>query len=513
MSNKAKDTLFELIQNLSKSEKRYFKVFASRHVLGEQNNYTILFDFIENLSEYDEQKIMEAFKGEAFLNKFSITKKRLYDQIISSLDNFYSSSSSDAQIFKLISSAEILFQKALYQQSVKQLKSAEKLAAKYHKYNLLAEINLKLKRIYETQGQTSEKEIQSLMEKDLAHHSKSLTYDKLWNIKQRLFHLLNSKGISRNDSQWLEFNNIIDELAKEEQDLDLYIDSEYLVHHIQSAYHFATNSYTACLEHLLKNVTLLETQGDEIQDKNSKYLSTLTNAIYLAFRLKENALLLSLRKKLKALADAHVLIDQSAKNEDFHIKLFSSYYSIELTILLMEGKIDAALKVLPIVEKGITTYQEKLTESRKAFFAFKIAAVHFANHDFHQALKYINQLLNNQDLDQQEDMVSFAHLMALLIHLEIKNTDLLPYVLRSTLRFLKSRNRLYEFEQVFMKFINKLVKLDSELDREEQWSKFYLELAKNTDEQMQRVSFEYFDFIQWAKAKAERKSYKMLLQA
>lgn len=38
MSNKASDSLHRLIKSLTKPEKRYFKVFSSRHVIGDQNN-------------------------------------------------------------------------------------------------------------------------------------------------------------------------------------------------------------------------------------------------------------------------------------------------------------------------------------------------------------------------------------------------------------------------------------------------------------------------------------------
>jgi len=38
--------LFDLIRSLSQSEKRYFKVYASKHVIGKENNYVRLFEAI-----------------------------------------------------------------------------------------------------------------------------------------------------------------------------------------------------------------------------------------------------------------------------------------------------------------------------------------------------------------------------------------------------------------------------------------------------------------------------------
>ena len=77
MSTKVNESLHELIKYLSKSEKRYFKIVSSRHTIGEENNYILLFDYLERQEIYDEEKLFEYFKGEAFLNKFSVTKKKI----------------------------------------------------------------------------------------------------------------------------------------------------------------------------------------------------------------------------------------------------------------------------------------------------------------------------------------------------------------------------------------------------------------------------------------------------
>lgn len=38
-----KDDLFELIQSLTKTEKRYFKIYASRHIIGEEKKIYLTF--------------------------------------------------------------------------------------------------------------------------------------------------------------------------------------------------------------------------------------------------------------------------------------------------------------------------------------------------------------------------------------------------------------------------------------------------------------------------------------
>ena len=53
----ASDELHKLIKSLTQSEKRFFKIYASRHIIGEQNNYVQLFDVIASQKKYNEEAI------------------------------------------------------------------------------------------------------------------------------------------------------------------------------------------------------------------------------------------------------------------------------------------------------------------------------------------------------------------------------------------------------------------------------------------------------------------------
>jgi hypothetical protein len=508
MSNSTKDTLHELIKYLTKSEKRYFKVYASRHILGDENNYIVLFDFIAKQEVYDEEAIFKHFKGEAFLNKFSISKKRLYDQIISALDNFHNTNSIDSQIYRLLSGAEILYKKSLYNQSLKQLISAKKIAQKHHKYNLLSEINYKMKQVYESQGNLDLTIISELLKEDESFHQKSLTFDTYWNVKSRLFQLLNSKGTSRSEEDLTNFKSIIDALLNKSTETERYFETIYLYNHIYSAYYFAINSYENCFSFLKQNITLIEKDSFAIKDRPNVYLSVLTNAIYVAYHLKKNEDLSELQEKLKNFSENETL----ETNEDLKIKLFSSLYSIEITLLILAGKIDAAVNLVPIIEDGLNLHDEKLTEKRKAFLHFKIASVFFYKTDYSKALKHINQILQNSSIDQQEELVSMAHILNLLIHLEQHNDVLIPYVIRNTQRYFKTRNRLFEFENTFLKFMSKMSKVKHLIEQEELWVELSEELNKMNISSFQHIVFEYFDFISWTKAKAARLSMEEIIK-
>jgi hypothetical protein len=203
---------------------------------------------------------------------------------------------------------------------------------------------------------------------------------------------------------------------------------------------------------------------------------------------------------------------QSDTNEDLKIKLFSSIYSIELTILTLKGDFNQALKLIPLIQEGLRLYDDKLTPSRKAFLHFKIAIVYFITDDFHAALKWINQILNDSSIDSQEDIVAFAQIVSLLIHFEMKNESLLPYAMKGVLRYLKARNRMYSFESIFLKFIHKVNKTKDIFQQETLFEELYSEISFLKEDHLQALAFEYFDFILWAEAKMKRISLPELIQ-
>jgi hypothetical protein len=111
------DELARLIQSLSKSEKRYFKLFTGLQT-GEKG-YLRLFDAIDKLGDYDEKKIRKIFEGEDFLKRLPAVKNYLYGQILKSLRVINSGNTVDSQLREMMEDAAILYDKCLYKQCAK----------------------------------------------------------------------------------------------------------------------------------------------------------------------------------------------------------------------------------------------------------------------------------------------------------------------------------------------------------------------------------------------------------
>lgn len=509
MSSKVNNALFDLIHSLTKSEKRYFKLMSSRHAIGGENNYIVLFDAIDKQTAYNEEKLFKVFKGEAFLNRFSITKKRLYDHILTSLDSFHRINSTEAQLHNMLHSFEILFEKSLYDQSRRVLRSAEKLAEKNEMHEILLLIAKKERKLIETEGNelVSNDRINHISTKLNNSISSVLLLEKVWNVKSQLFVLLAKKGIARNVDEIQAFSAICEPILKEiEVDNETAVEIQYLMFHTLSAYYYAIGDMDRSFDQLRANLSLFEREKGKLMIEANKQVSVFTNAIYVADRLgfhKESVHYLTQLKKFS---------NSIAPNEDLAIKLFSSVSSIEFSLCIRKGDFVSANKIAEKVEVQLTLFDSKITPLRKAFLEFKMAVTAFGSQDYSKALFWVNQILNNAELDKTEDIVGFTQLLDLLIHIELNHDKLLPYSLKSTMRFFKTRNRLYDFEKMFLQFIGKLIKCEDRFEIENLWQELYNDLATITDNTFESIVLEYFDFKSWAESKLTQKSFNSVVQ-
>ncbi|MBC8034846.1 MAG: hypothetical protein H7Y03_11915, partial [Chitinophagaceae bacterium] len=120
MPNRNTDPLFQLVKSLEKSEKRNFKLYATRNSSGEELKSIQLFDALDKMNEYDEDLLLRknpAIKKQQISNM----KAHLYRQILSSLRLLNNTDNIDILLHEQMDYARILYNKGLYLQSLKVL--------------------------------------------------------------------------------------------------------------------------------------------------------------------------------------------------------------------------------------------------------------------------------------------------------------------------------------------------------------------------------------------------------
>ena len=139
-----------------------------------------------------------------------------------------------------------------------------------------------------------------------------------------------------------------------------------MYHHILSAYYYATGDMAESLFHLEVNLDGIDKESLVKRVEGNKYISALTNAIYIADKIGEH------RKSVQYLSALKEFALTTKSNEDLSIKLFSSISSIELSIYLRKGDFEKANVTAQKVTDKLQKYGDKIVPVRRAFLEYKM---------------------------------------------------------------------------------------------------------------------------------------------
>ena len=494
MSNKASNQLFLLIKSLSKQEKRYFKIFSSRHS-SDNNNYFTLYQIIAQQEDYDEEKVIEKLKDQQFVNRLSIAKTRLYDQLLKSLNAYHSNKTIDSELFFILQSLEVLFHKALYKASWKKLQRGLKLAKKYEKHELVLQLFKWEHKLLEKENYESlEADNLDLMwstENSVVEQIK--IYNKLWFIKSKIFKTLFYNG-SRSKKNigmvHLFLKKNIDSIDKN----DLSVRSKFLMHHIYSAYFYSINELKKSYDQLKHNLDLMERFPWMFVDNPYSQISLVSNMAFIGFKLRKhqdiNPLLIKLKDLKKTAEDSDV---------NLHIRWFYSFYSIYLAVQSEKRPIEINEFEINQIYKGLEKFRDKLPTFRRLDLQFALSVYYFKAGETRTALRGVHSILNELSSKLNPEMFYAARFFYLVVLLEMDKIDYLNVAWTSTKRSLLSNKNLIPESLILKEFFNQVCK-NGHPDL------FVLleKLITDMDNLKSNHCIEYFDFKKWAIDKKER---------
>ncbi len=437
-----KELLFQLICSLTKSEKRYFKLFVNKEK--GHFNYLKLFDAIAAQTEYDEAALRKQFEGETFIRQMHVTKNYLRKLILKSLRNFHTNLSKDAALKEALRNVEILYHKELYSHALEELKRAKKLASRYELLTGLAEAahwERKLEQAVRPHAYPTFKEA-------LRHEKEALNllYNRheFWlEAVQTSELLLAGKPLPPPATALQHPENAHTLEAK-----TLFYNSLYL-RHLNAG---ESEKAEQALRTLLR---LMEADKVRQKEEPGLYVSTLNNLVsFLVFN--------------KAYKEALRLI-QSAKDlyEDWRItsenrtllKQIMRTYNIELEIYRDTRSFAEHASFIAATERFLKINEQKLPKIYLSSFWFQLASIHFMAKNYSASLQSINRFLNARFKIDDPNLQVQARMLNLMIHLEQKNLMVLRYHVDSTRRFVKKVKDMQEFEKILLRFFRKIGRL------------------------------------------------------
>lgn len=497
--------LFQLIKSLSKQEKRYFKLFATRHVIGEQNKYVKLFNAIDKQLEYNEDKIKRKFSEETFIKQLHVTKNYLYKLILSSLRQYHESKSEDP-FPVMIRNAQLLFKKGLIKQSEKILTKAMKIAVENEQFLQVLEVYRWRHHIIHNRNDLNglEQYVNVDFQKELNFLDSYRNYLEFQLLHDKIFiPYWKSGGIRKKEEREIYNSLFADPLYQDVENAKSF-NARMFYHNARFLYYFQIGELEKCLEHMQEQVFMFEQLAPE-QRKGSKeanYHSSLINLYIIQKQLHRYQEGLDNLRKLRSIPTS----TSALKN-----RLVTRSYNLEVDLYISTGQFRQGVSNLRGFIQELQTYEKQLQSQHRLGLYYNLAYLNFGAGKFTAALDWINQLLDEPDVRTREDLYAFGRILNLFIHYELGNDQLLEYIVKSTYRFLSKRKRLYKTESVILKFIKKYPNWSTNREIMNGFKELYTELSTLKNEELEAKAFEYFDFLSWLESKLEKKDFETVL--
>lgn len=440
---KSKEDLFQLVQAMSKAEKRYFTLDAQKSGR-ESARYLELFRDISDMEEYDEAKLRDRFG-----KNLPSDKGYLYDAILRSMRDYRSANSRSARIKEMILDARYLYERGLYGQSEGRLREAKAMAKELGDHLALLEINKEESKIaYEVKGKNYRQTIEELIldkEDEVALMMEEYKYlDSCYRLLGEL-------------TQRFQYNHDADKNMLREK-FGFLEKPETIVKSIQAErrYYQDLAMYNQLLGQTDK-VFLYYSKVMEWWDNNPKYkdeefyrfIIDVSNFLYALFKKEQYQHIPDLLNKLDRENPVY-----------FHdrAKLFQKVSVNKLMYYINTGAVDQLEKLEPDIEAGMNKYGIN-PESVSAIIG-NLAIGLFIIEKYPKCEVWCRKLIKSSaKMKPKLDIQKGIHLLNLIAVLESGNLDKLENAIRSISRFL---HQIYEgktdgFEFSVLSYIRDLV--------------------------------------------------------
>jgi len=489
---------------MTKSEKGYYKKFAEKHTSSE-NSYIILFDAIDELKEFDEEKLKEKLKNKSLARQLPVYKNYLYQHILKSLYLYSSGKNISSQIRELINNINILNKRGLYNQSRKLIKKAKELVYANEMDLFTLEI-LHLERAIDMITTASQNRYDSTISN---YNDEIQILDKIRNVSHYLklsnlaLSMVEKLGMLRNKKNEEDFEELLKDPYLISEDNATYHLSKILYNHVYANYYLAKSDIKNTYKYISRELFLIESRPEKIKINPKDYILMLQNVMYLANELSLNNDVYTAINKLRAL------------KKDFGKKLsrpleqiiFTRTANMELAMMLRNRNFDEAEALIGETERSLDKFKDEIDDAERLTIVYKIAYIYYIIGSYDSALKRTTAIINDQNNQARADVLSFTYILNLVIHLELGNIELLEYTIRTTYNFLKKRNKLYKVETLFMNLLKKLLDYASYNDIKDACHEFKYNLSQIISDEFEKAAFVYFDFDSWAESKITKKKF------
>ena len=497
MPNRSVDTVFQLVKTLEKSEKRNFKLYATRNSQAESLKVIALFDALDKMSEYDEAVLLKKTPG-IKKQQLSNLKAHLYRQILSSLRLLRDDQSIEIQLHEQMGFARILYNKGLYLQSLRILDKMKEMARAHNQSSFLLQaifFEKKIEALHITRSEENRAETLVAESEEISRRIERI--NDLSNLSLLLYNWYIRSGHARNQKDVAELDAIFARYMPNDGSKGKGFYEQLYVSMSYTWYAFIRQDFLMYYRYTSKWAEQFHKNPEMIKVETLQYIKGLHNLLSAHFDLKNEE---GFRKTL-ALFDAVEKTDTVQLNTNNRVQAFVYGQLARINYYFLEGRFTDGLSIIPALEEKMEEYWLQIDRHRILVFYYKIACLYFGSGDNEKAIDYLQKIINRK-ADLRTDLQCYARLLHLIAHYELGNFDLLEYLVKNVYRFMAKMGSLSIVEEEMFQFLRHAFG-KSAAEIKLAFVELLATIKPYENDPRETRTFSYLDVISWLESKVE----------
>ena len=163
------------------------------------------------------------------------------------------------------------------------------------------------------------------------------------------------------------------------------------------------------------------------------------------------------------------------------------------------------------VESELPGFEKELQERFLILIRYFMAYANFILGNYDRAIDHLQPIINTPTTGMWSATKKSARLMQVLVYYEKGDFEFLPYLLRSTYRYMLQQKQLQSSEKILMKYLRRLLNIADRRELPPFFHQLQLELVNNPEQWGGEYGMGNFNLIGWLKSKTEKKSFRQVL--
>jgi tetratricopeptide (TPR) repeat protein len=417
--------LLQLIRSLDDREELLYRRHLGQNLRQGRSHNLILLNVLETMATFDESVLIEKLGSNETSKHLATHITRMFDHLVEFLQKIERFPSIDAQLSLACERVLMLYQRGLLASARKELKKAQKLAAKHENFlQLLRLADLERTYFFTEVSKKIEphQEAKNFRDAEFLNGLQRQVKLKMLHFEASLHAKMGIPNPKISDAQLSKLSGksiyrTVSDAQATPSDLIL-LDLIGIVSRHEGDFDRANLAYS-------RMDALWVSSPDIISENAHLYISSISGFLNACL---VNRRYVEFKNLLENLKTVHFTNDSDA------LRMKDSLLYLELIYCLNRCQFEKGIALGPEIEELIRVQRGRIVEGRVITFFFNLCSLHFMLGQYRKANRMLVQILNLPRQDYRKDVLQMAPSFQLVLFAAMEDRELLAARLRALVR-------------------------------------------------------------------------------